>query len=349
MFYADVQKRALTSNHSQYRFFRKENEQIFEYFRRFPILPRTQKISFTSKWDFRKFLLHKISYFVEPQLKVSAYLLMPKQKNKKVPGILALHEHNDEYKAGKSEVVGLVKNPRYTKLEAVYPDPAHRTPSSKKQFAYGRDLCEKGFIVLAPDFIGFEEYRDNFGPKLNEYYEDPRFLRGYEEMLSEKYLLYGSFLMAKHIHDLYVAVSVLSSIIHVNSAKIGVIGHSLGGEMASIITSFDKRIKAGVSSCGTFSYEDFENSKRMETANTIISNFRFDNKDFDFFLDMVPPTPFLSTNGSKDMWFGSRARTLLTKKRKNFEVVYHEGGHEFPSDVRNKAYSFLQKNLTQRK
>ena len=343
MFYADVQKRGLTSNYSQYRFFRKENKQIFEYLRKFPILPKDQKASFVDKWDFGNFFLHKISYFVEPQLKVSAYLLIPKQRNKKIPGILALHEHNDEYKAGKSEVVGLVKNPRYTKLEAVHPDPAHRTPPSKKQFAYGKELCEKGFIVLAPDFIGFEEHRDS-NWELDDYYEEPGFIRGYEEMLSEKYLLHGSCLMAKHVHDLYIAISVLTSIEHVDSNKIGVIGHSLGGEMASIITTFDKRIKAGVNSCGTFSYEDFENSNRMQTANTIIPNFRSDNKDFDFFLDMIPPKPFLSTNGAKDI--GTMAKKLLKYKRKNFEAVTHKGGHEFPPDVRNEAYSFLQKNLT---
>jgi hypothetical protein len=298
MLYADVQKRGLTSNYSQYRFFRKENKQIFKYLRKFPILPRNQRTSFVNKWDFRKFFLHKISYFVEPQLKVFAYLLIPKRMGTEgVPGILALHEHNDEYKAGKSEVVGLVEDPRYTKLRAVYPDLAHRTPSSKKQFAYGKELCEKGFIVLAPDFIGFEEYRDS-NWELNDYYEEPGFLRGYEEMLSEKYLLYGSCLAAKHIHDLYVTVSVLTSIEHVNSDRIGVIGHSLGGEMASIITAFDKRIKTGVSSCGTFSYEDFEKSNRMETANTIIPNFRSDNKDFDFFLDMIPPAPSITSTYS---------------------------------------------------
>ena len=139
MFYADVQKRGLTSNYSQYRFFRTENKQIFGYLRKFPILPKNQRISFANKWDFGKFFLHKISYFVEPQLKIFAYLLIPKQmKTKRVPSILALHEHNDECKAGKSEVVGLVRNPRYTKLEAVYPDPAHRTPPSKRPLSPGR-------------------------------------------------------------------------------------------------------------------------------------------------------------------------------------------------------------------
>ena len=344
MFYADVQKRGLTSNYSQYKFFRKENKRIFEYLRKFPLLPKDQKAVFVSRWDFGKFFLHRISYFAEPQLKVFAYLLVPKRmETKEVPGILALHEHNDEYKAGKSEVVGLVKDPTYTKLKAAYPDPAHRTPHSHKQFAYGKELCEKGFIVLAPDFIGFEEYRDS-NWELDDYYEEPGFIRGYEEMLSEKYLLYGSCLLAKHVHDLYVAVSVLTSIEHIDPNKIGVIGHSLGGEIASIITAFDNRIKAGVSSCGTFSYEDFENSNRMETADTIIPNFRSDHRDFDFFLDMIPPKPFLSINGDKDI--GPMARKLLRHKRRNFEATFHEGAHEFPSDARNRAYLFLQENLT---
>lgn len=345
MFYADIQKRGLTSNYSQYRFFRKENKQLFGYLRRFPVLPKNQTVNFVSRWDFGGFFLHKISYFTEPQLEVFAYLLMPKRMEaKEVPAILALHEHNDEYKAGKSEVIGLVEDPTYTKLKAVPPDPAHRTPQSKRQFAYGRELCKKGFIVLAPDFIGFEEYRDS-NWELDDYYEETGFIRGYEEMLSEKYLLYGSCLLAKHIHDLYVAVSVLTSIQQVDSDKIGVIGHSLGGEMASMILAFDKRVKTGVSSCGTFSYEDFENSNRMETAETIIPNFRSDNRDFDFFLDMIPPKPFLSINGEQDI--GSTARKLLRKRRSNFEVAFHTGGHEFPSDERSRAYSFLQKNLTE--
>jgi hypothetical protein len=345
MLYAEVQKRKLTSDYSQYKFFRKENNRIFEYLRRFPILPRSQRASFFNMWDFGRFFLHKISYLVEPQLKVYAYLLVPKQMDARVgPGILALHQHNDEYKAGKSEVIGLVEDPAYTKLRAVHPDPSHKTPKSKRQFAYGKELCERGFVVLAPDFIGFEEYRDS-NWELDDYYSEPGFIRGYEEMLSEKYLLHGSCLLAKHIHDLYVAVSVLTSIDNVDSGKIGVIGHSLGGEMASMIMAFDSRVKAGVSSCGTFSYEDFETSNRMETAETIIPNFRSDNRDFDFILDMIPPKPFLSINGEKDI--GSAGQKLLKKRRENFEVAFHKGGHEFPSGERNRAYSFLQKNFGQ--
>ena len=342
MYFADVQKREFTPNIRQYNQFRNKNNAFLEFFRIFPVLPPNNKVEFIDKWDFKNFYLHKISYYVEPKLKVYSYLLIPKNLKNKIPGILAMHQHNDEYKAGKSETIGLVKDPQYTKLESVKPSLSHKTPQSKKQFAYAKELCEKGFVVLAPDFIGFEEYRDRDWD-LKNYYDEPQFLRGYEEMLSSKYLLHGSFLMTKHLHDMYVAISVLSSINEVDSNNIGVIGHSLGGEITAILTAFDQRIKAGVSSCGTICYQDFMNSNRMETAEVIIPKFREKNKDFNFFLDMIEPTPFLATNGTKDITV--QGKRLLKKKRKNFEVIFFSGGHGFPDNIREKAYAFLKKNL----
>lgn len=342
MFYADIHKREFTNNINQYKYFREENSAFLEFFKVFPKLPSNYEIEFITKWDFASFNLHKISYYIEPQLKVYSYLLIPKDLKNKASGILALHQHNDEYKTGKSETIGLVKNPQYTKLEPIEPDPSYKTPESRKQFAYAKELCERGFVVLAPDFIGFENYRDTeWG--LNGYYNDPQFLRGYEEMLSSKYLLYGSFLLIKHLHDMYVAATILSSLSEVDFSKIGVIGHSLGGEIATVLTAFDARIKAAVSSCGTICYQHFIESNRMETAEIIIPKFIQKNKDFDFFLDMVSPCPFLATNGEKDKTV--QGERLLKKKRENFEVLWFNEGHSFPDEIREKAYSFLRKNL----
>ena len=336
--YSAIQDRGLTDNISQYVSLRKENSIIFDYLKKFPILPEAFNVQIVSKWEFDAFNLQKISYLVESKLRIFAYLLLPSTlKSTSSPGILALHQHNDEYKAGKSETVGFVRDPEYTKLKAVPPDPQYVIPESKKQFAYARELCERGFIVLAPDLFCFEEYREK-----NEYYEDPGFLRGYEEMISGRYILYGSCLMAKHLHDLYVAVSVLSMHNQVNSDKIGVIGHSLGGEMASVLTGFDKRIRAGVSSCGTVSYDQSEKEGWMESAETIIPGFREESLDFDFFLDMIPPTPFLATHGTSDAMMTER---FFTVKRKNFESLVFEGGHEFPKHIRDATYDFLEKHL----
>ena len=334
MDYGAVQDRVLTEDVDQYLFHRRENAQLFRYLKRFPLVPDSLEISYVDMWDFHSFNIHKIQYNVEPGLPIFAYLLIPKTMKIKTHGILALHEHNDEYKAGKSETIGLVRSPEYTKLEAVPPDPNHVTPESHTQYAYAKELCEQGYIVLAPDFIGFEEYRE-----VSEYYDEPGFIRGYEEMLSSKYLLYGSCLLAKHLHDLYVAVSVLTSLNQVDSEKIGVIGHSLGGEMASILAAFDNRVKVGAVSCGFVSYDAFEKSGRMETADAIIPNFRADKQDFDFFLNMIPPTPFLLTHDVRD------TAHLQTRTRKKLEIFEHDGGHTFPEMARKRAYQFLTNHL----
>lgn len=334
MEYGAVQNRAFTEDVSQYPHHRGENKKLFRYLKKFPLVPKSQQINYVDKWHFHSFDLNKIQYYVEPNLPIFAYLLIPKTLKKKTPGILALHEHNDEYKAGKSETIGLVQSPEYTKLEAVPPDPNHITPKSHSQFAYAKELCERGYVVLAPDFIGFEEYRE-----VSEYYDEPGFIRGYEEMLSSKYLLYGSCLMAKHLHDLYVAVSVLTSLEQVESEKIGVIGHSLGGEMASILAAFDNRVKVGAVSCGFVSYEAFEMSGRMETAESIIPNFRADKHDFDFFLNMIPPTPFLLIHDAR------YSTHLSAEIKKNLKIFEHNRGHAFPETARERAYEFLATHL----
>ncbi|MFW9851103.1 MAG: acetylxylan esterase, partial [Candidatus Thorarchaeota archaeon] len=331
MKFGAVQDRILIEDTSQYTYKRSKSSELFNYMKRFPLLPSHFMPDYVECWDFDSFNLHKIRYETEPNLPVFAYLLVPRDETELVkPGILALHQHNDEFKAGKSETIGLVKNIEYTKTEAVAPNPKYRGPEGKMQFAYARELCERGYIVLAPDLIGFEEYRD-----IDEYYDEPGFIRGFEEMISAKYILYGTCLMAKHLHDLYVAVSVLASIKGVDSDRIAVIGHSLGGLMAIVLAAFDQRIKTGSSSCGVLSYNHYEQSNRMESAETMIPNLRLDGKDSDFFLDMIHPTPFHLSHDARENEY------LPLSKNDNFQIYTHNMGHSFPDDARMDAYEFL--------
>lgn len=327
---------------AQYDHRRPESDGLCEYLGRFPRLPVDPNLTTVDTWAFDGFALREIEYAVEPGLRVTSFLLVPDgvDGDTPAPGVLALHEHNDEYLAGKSETVGLVKNPEYTRLRAVSPDPEHEPPDNKRQFAYARDLVERGYVVLAPDFLGFEAYRDAGSQDDADYYDvpDTQFLRGFEEMVSEKYLLYGSTLAVKHLHDAVVAVSVLTNLSSVSGAEIGVIGHSQGGQFASWLAAFDKRIAAGVSSCGTLSYESYERSNRAETADTILPGFRADGHDFDYVLDAIPPTPFLATDGSEDT---NKGTEFLRDDRVGFETIRFEGGHGFPAPVRERSYEFL--------
>ena len=333
----DVASRGLTTTYGQYPGFREENRVVASWLGQVPHWPTDMLPTLLDEWDFGTFHLQKIAYSTEPGVSGCAYLLRPAAAPAyPVPGILALHQHNDEYAAGKSEVVGLVDNADYPELRAVAPDDTQRPPSSRVPFAYARELAERGYIVLAPDFVGFEEYRDQ-----DEYYQQPSFIRLYEEMLSSKYLLYGSCLMAKHVHDVLVAVTVLAAMQGVDSNRIGIIGHSLGGEVAAIAATLDSRIKAGVSSCGIVAYQHFEQSGRAESAETIIPGFRAAGYNFDFFLRRIAPTPFLATYGLDEPGAAERQQLLPA----SIEGLAFAGGHGFPAEIRQQCYTFLDRQL----
>ena len=70
---------------------------------------------------------------------VPAFLLLPEKLDNN-PAILINHQHNRERHLGKSEVCGLAGNPLQ---------------------AFGPELARRGFVVLAPDTICFEDRRKN--------------------------------------------------------------------------------------------------------------------------------------------------------------------------------------------
>ena len=151
------------------------------------------------------FVRKKITFATEPGDRVPAWLLIPDAPSRagpRRPAVLCLHQ---TIAIGKDEPVGLGKN---------------------LELAYARELAERGYITLAPDYPNFGEY------KVDVYA-----------------LGYASATM-KAIWNNLRAVDLLCSLKEVDPNRIGVIGHSLGGHNAIFTALFDRRIKAVVSSCG---------------------------------------------------------------------------------------------------
>lgn len=155
--------------------------------------------------EFPTYTRKKITFAVEPGDRLPAYLMMPKGLTGKTAGILALHQ---TYAGGKEEPAGV---------------------SGTLNRHYGQELAERGYVVIAPDYPTFGDY------KIDAYA-----------------MGYASATM-KGIWNHMRCVDLLQSLPEVDSERIGAIGHSLGGHNTLFVGAFDPRIKVMVSSCG-FTY-----------------------------------------------------------------------------------------------
>jgi dienelactone hydrolase len=271
-----------------------------------------------------------VRYQVERHERITAYLLIPKGFQGKRPAIVASHQHAGEYYVGKSEPAGLSKNAMYH---------------------YGLDLCLRGYVVLCPDHLCFEDRRPPEYVRMeNGALKDGQ----YERFVFTQRILEGSTLQAKYLSDLCRGIDVLETLENVDSSRIGAIGHSLGGQETLWLTWFDPRIKAAVSSCG-FS------QLRTILRDGINHNFAayayglLTVGDMGDLVRDLAPRPFMMTNGTGDGIFpidgvreiaetaGQAYRAMGAADR--FRSIQFEGGHSFPDSVKQEAYAWLDRFL----
>jgi dienelactone hydrolase len=206
--------------------------------------------------------------------------------------------------------------------------------------AYARELADRGYVTLATDYPNFGEY------KLNVYD-----------------LGYASATM-KAIWNNLRAIDLLCSLNEVDSARIGVIGHSLGGHNAIFTALFDRRIKAVVSSCGfnAFPYYYKGNLAGWSHAGympRLRTRYQLDLQkvpfDFPELIGALAPTAFFTSSPLHDTNFevegvricidSGRAVYALLGAPERLVAIYPEAEHSFPRAARDHAYAFLDQFL----
>jgi dienelactone hydrolase len=258
-----------------------------------------------------------IRYLVEDDDWVPAYLYLPKgQPNgQRVAAMLALHQTSP---LGKKEVAG---------------------EGSRNQ-AYALELAQRGYVVLAPDYPSFGDYRYDF-----------------------KKSKYASGSM-KGIVNHMRGVDLLAACEKVDPERIGAIGHSLGGHNAIFLGAFDPRVKVVVSSCGWTPFHDYYGgnltgwtSDRYMPRLRDVYRLDADRVPFDFYevIAALAPRAFFSASPLGDKNFAvagvkkaeGKAREVfgLLGAADRLQVRYPDCEHDFPAEVRREAYAFIDRML----
>lgn len=266
-----------------------------------------------------------VTYASEPGSRVPAYLLVPNQALdgiKRLPAVLALHPTDMQY--GHRVLVEQMRD---------------------NYRAYGRDLAERGYVVIAPAY-----------PLMANYHPDLKAL-GYQS---------GTM---KAIHDNMRALDLLETLPFVRKGKFGAIGHSLGGHNAIYTAAFEPRIGAVVSSCGFDSFVEYyggdpanwqpERGWCQTRYMPRLADYRgrLAEIPFDFYelIAALAPRPLFVNAPLRDANFRQpNVDAILTAAAsvyrlyhvpKVLQAAYPDCGHDFPPKVREAAYDFLGQHL----
>jgi hypothetical protein len=271
-----------------------------------------------------------IRYLTANDDEVTALLLLPNeelrnaQPNRRLPAIMALHPTSSN---GKEDVA---------------------TAEGRDNRRYGLELVQRGYVVLAPDTITAGERITTKAFHTADFYERNPGWTAVGKMLVDH--LYG--------------VDLLCSLTQVDPSRIGAIGHSLGGYNSFFLAGLDSRIGAYVSCCGFCTFTGDPTPERWGKRDWFSHIPRLSEDldkgevpfEYHEIAALAAPIPAFFYSGQQDSIFPNwrsysegmedlfRLYQFLEVET-SFRYVLTNGAHDFPSDVREMAYQFLDRHL----
>ena len=273
----------------------------------------------------KNYTRYNIRFTVAVNETLPAFLYVPVQRGaqKKLPAMLALHPTGE---LGKRIVDG---------------------QGSLSNRAYAKELAERGYVVIAPDYPSFGDLKD-YDFKADRYQSGTM----------------------KSIFDNMRCIDLLQSRPDVDPGRIGVIGHSLGGHNAIFVGAFDTRLKVIVSSCGWTLMHDYFNVDAAAAQKyggklwpwaqdrympLIRDKYSLDPDkvpfDFDEVIATLAPRAFFSNSPVNDANFNlSGVKKGIARIAEvygflnvpgNIRVRYPDSEHDFPLETRWQAYHFI--------
>ncbi|WP_437221956.1 alpha/beta hydrolase family protein [Planctomicrobium sp. SH661] len=275
--------------------------------------------------DAGTYLQQRITYQSEPDCRVPAFLLIPKgalqEKSSKCPAVLCLHQTSS---LGPREIVGLGGNPNLW---------------------YGKELAERGYVVLAPNY-----------PLLAEYHPDLKKLGWASGLL-------------KAAWDNQRGLDLLDSLPYVKSGQYATVGHSLGGHNSVFTALYDNRLKAVVSCCGLDALIDYYRGdpnvwlpERGWTQTRYVPRLgayrgRLQDIPFDYheIIAALAPRSVLIVAPVNDSNFRADSVDRIAQAARpifnlygvpeNLMIEHPDAGHDFPPEMRQKSYLLIDSVL----
>ena len=320
-----------------------------------PVPPAAQLIQREDRGDY---VQEYITFHTTPDIRVPAYVLIPKKATLPAPGIVALHCHGGFYIWGKEK---LLKSDREHPALTEY----------KQELYHGRsiasELARHGYVVVVIDAFYWGERRMVLD-------DDPASYRERSQMTKEDVAKFnrrsqeGEQLVARSLFTAGITwpgvalwddlrtVDYLASRPEVDPARLGCVGLSMGGYRSFLLAALEPRIKVAVDVGWMTS---FGAQIKRHVVNTIGLSFHiaglYRYLDLPDLAALIAPRALLVINGSKDSLFAPEGVRAAFEK---IEACFRKAGvaerqqcrlydtpHEFNPAMQDEAWAWIDRSL----
>lgn len=312
------------------------------------------------KVDKDDYVREKVYFNTTPDIRVPAYVLVPKRAGFPAPGIVALHDHGGFYFWGKEKIV---------EVEDEHPV----LSDFKKRYYAGNSiaslLARQGYVVVVIDMFYWGERRmllDGDPPDWRERPKDitPERIAAFNQRASQSEQLVGRTIYAAGFTwsgvmfwDDVRTVDYLLTRPEVDKNRIGCVGLSVGGLRSCHLAALDDRIKAAVVVGWMASFPtQLQRHIRNTIGHTKLVPGLYRYLDYPDVASLAMPSALLVINGSKDQLFdldGVRAcfdKLAACYKKAGvpdkLRTRLYDTPHEFNAEMQAEAWEWLRKWLT---
>jgi dienelactone hydrolase len=322
-----------------------------------PCDPRPETVERVDRGDY---VQERVYFNTTPDIRVPAYVLVPKRARRPAPGIVALHDHGGFYFWGKEKLL---------ELDGEHP----ALTDFKRQYYAGRsiatDLARAGYVVVVIDMFYWGERRLLLPDDPPDWRErppsiTPERIAAFNRRSSESEQLLGRTIYAAGFTwagvmywDDIRTVDYLARRPEVDPTRIGCVGLSLGGLRTVHLAALDDRIKVAVAVGWMTSFPpQLKRHVRNTIGFTKLVPGLYKYLDYPDVAALAVPTPLLVINGSKDALFEPSAVQASFEK---LASCYKKAGapdlvrtrlydtpHEFNAEMQAEAWGWLAKHLS---
>jgi len=308
------------------------------------------------------FVRHTVRYWVTPDRRTEAFLLIPDGLVGPAPAVMALHDHGGFYYFGKEKICATDRAPRILR---------EFVGSAYGGRPYADELARRGFVVLCPDAFYFGSQRLDAEQVAGEF-TDPhpgllsadadeaiaafnRFASGHEHVLAKYIFASGTTWPGILFQGDRASLDYLLTRPEVDPGRVGSMGLSIGGFRSAHLFALDPRVKAGVVAGWMPSYpRQMRQHFRHHTWMVYIPGL-LDYLDVPDVASLSAPNPLMVLNCELDGLYPLESMRAAGEKigqvyarmgaAERFSCRYYDVPHSLTVEMQEDAFAWLERWL----